>query len=108
MAMRSNTGNFEIRELKSLGKLISSAENLIKENENYWAGYPDLYMPFKNLLFFGSDGGGDMFAFAIQEDGQIHNNDVYRWVHDDDSRTWFAGHLEQFFEFFLKGIPKIK
>lgn len=33
MAMRSNTGNFEIRELKSLGKLISSAENLIKENK---------------------------------------------------------------------------
>jgi hypothetical protein len=60
--------------------------------------FRDLYMPFDHLLFFGDDGAGDQFAFAIHADGRIHKQDVYRWEHETDSRFWFAGRLEQFFE----------
>ncbi|HVR11303.1 MAG TPA: SMI1/KNR4 family protein, partial [Thermoanaerobaculia bacterium] len=59
--------------------------------------FRDLYMPFDHLLFFGDDGGGDQFAFAIQADGRIHNPDVFRWEHETDARSWFASHLESFF-----------
>lgn len=61
-------------------------------------GFRELYMPFDNLLFFGDDGGGDQFAFAIQMDREIHNPDIFRWEHETDSRIWFADHLRQFFE----------
>lgn len=60
-------------------------------------GFRNLYMPFDNLLFFGEDGGGDQFAFAIQMDGEIHKSDIFRWEHETDSRSWFADHLRQFF-----------
>ena len=40
--------------------------------------------------------------FAIHADGKIHKNDVYRWEHEDDARSWFAPHLEQFLEKRLK------
>jgi hypothetical protein len=65
-----------------------------RQNEEF----RDLYMPFTHLLFFGGDGGGDQFAFAIQMDGEIHNPDIFRWEHETDSRSWFAGHLGQFLE----------
>ena len=60
--------------------------------------FRDLYMPFDHLLFFGEDGSGDQFAFAIQADGTIHNPDIFRWEHETDSRSWFASHLKQYFE----------
>jgi SMI1-KNR4 cell-wall len=56
----------------------------------------ELYMPFDHLLFFGDDGGGNQFAFAIHADGHIHKPDVYQWEHETDARSWFAGHLESF------------
>lgn len=56
----------------------------------------ELYMPFDHLLFFGDDGGGNQFAFAIQADGHIHKSDVYQWEHETDARSWFAGNLESF------------
>ncbi len=62
----------------------------------------DLYMPFDHLLLFGSDAGCDHFAFAIHADGKIHKNDVYRWHHENDARSWFAPRLEQFLEKRLK------
>lgn len=60
--------------------------------------FRDLYMPFDHLLFFGDDGGGDQFAFAIHADGEIHKNDIFRWEHETDARSWYAGSLEQFLE----------
>jgi hypothetical protein len=59
--------------------------------------FRELYMPFDHLLFFGDDGGGNQFAFAIHADGQIHKPDVYQWEHETDARSWFAAHLESFF-----------
>jgi cell wall assembly regulator SMI1 len=64
--------------------------------------FRDLYMPFDHLLLFGTDAGSDHFAFAIQADGNIHKNDVFRWQHENDARSWFAPRLEQFLEKRLK------
>jgi hypothetical protein len=59
-------------------------------------------MSFDHLLFFGDDGGGNPFAFAILADGRIHKEDVFRWDHETDERAWFAGGLEGFIENRLK------
>ncbi len=60
--------------------------------------FRELYMPFDHLLFFGEDGGGDQFAFAVQADGEIHTPDIFCWEHETDARSWYASGLEQFFE----------
>ncbi len=65
-------------------------------------GFRELYMPFNNLLLFGAEVNSDHFAFAIQADGQVHNNDIFIWDHETDGRSWYAGHLEQFLEKQLK------
>jgi hypothetical protein len=60
-------------------------------------GFRCLYMPFENLLFFGDDGGGDLFAFAVQANGAINRPDIFRWDHETDARNWFASDLRDFF-----------
>lgn len=61
-------------------------------------GFKSLYMPFENLLFFGDDGGGDLFAFPVQADGCINQPDILRWDHETDGRVWFAPGLRTFFD----------
>jgi hypothetical protein len=55
-------------------------------------------MPFDHLLLFGAEVNSDHFAFPIQADGEIHNNDIFIWDHETDARSWYAGHLEEFLE----------
>jgi hypothetical protein len=57
----------------------------------------ELYMPFDCLLFFGNDGGGDQFGYAIL-DGVVRRDDIYRWNHENDSREWAAPTLRQYLE----------
>jgi len=81
-------------------RVIWSLDHLQEQNQQFrtTAGFQELYMPFDHLLLFGDHSGGDHFAFAIQADGQIHARDIFRWDHETDGRSWFAGHLEQFLE----------
>lgn len=58
------------------------------------ASIGELYMPFDSLLFFGDNGGGDQFAFARTGTG----SEIYVWDHEDDSRIWVAGGLDQYLE----------
>ena len=60
-------------------------------------GFRELYMPFENLLFFGGDGGGDLFAFAVQANGSVGRPDIFRWEHETDARTWFGAGFRDFF-----------
>ena len=87
------------------GPIWSLAE-IEKQNKEFriTASFRELYMPFNHLLLFGADVGSDHYAFAIQADGQIHKNDVFRWEHETDARSWFAGNLEQFLETQLKRV----
>ena len=64
--------------------------------------FRELYMPFDCLLFFGDDGGGDQFGYAIL-DGVIRRDDVYRWNHENDSRDWAALTLRQYLEWWATG-----
>ena len=84
--------------------LIWSVADIERFNQEFRtsASFRPLYMPFDHLLFFGQDGGGDQFAYAIHGDGQIHNEDIFLWEHESDARSWFAGRLEQFLEKRLK------
>jgi hypothetical protein len=80
--------------------VVWPAAEIVRQNREF-RGYEDfreLYMPFDHLLFFGADGGGDQFAYAIHADGNIAKRDVFRWDHETDGREWYAGHLEQYLE----------
>lgn len=85
-------------------RVIWSASHLEEQNRQFrtTAAFKDLYMPFDHLLLFGDHSGGDHFAFAIHADGQIHKRSIFRWDHETDGRSWFAGGLEQFLENRLK------
>ena len=80
--------------------VVWSVPQIEKQNRLFRTekSFRTLYMPFDHLLFFGEDGGGDQFAFPIHADGEIHKLDIFRWEHETDARSWYAGRLEQFFE----------
>jgi len=80
--------------------LVWSASKILEQNQMFRTNeaFKELYMPFDHLLFFGADGGGDQFAFAIHADGQIHKRDIFRWKHESDERIWLANRLEVLFE----------
>jgi hypothetical protein len=67
----------------------------------------DLYMPFDHLLFVADAGNGDQFAYSIRADGAIHHSDIFAWDHENDSRTWVAASLKQYFEWWENGSIKL-
>jgi hypothetical protein len=77
--------------------LIWPVQRIEADNTAFRANldFRDLYMPFDPLLFFGDQGGGDQFAFRILA-GTVQTPDVYEWVHENDSRQWFAGDLRDY------------
>ena len=84
--------------------VVWPASEIQKQNQMFRSDedFKELYMPFDHLLLFGAEVNSDHFAFAIQADGQIHNNDIFLWDHETDAREWYAAHLEQFLEKQLK------
>lgn len=68
--------------------------------------YKDCYMTFESLLFFADAGNGDFFGFSIIN-GHIQKDDIYVWNHEDDSRTWIAPSLEEFFNWWNDGSISI-
>ena len=80
-------------------RLVWPAESIAEANLSFRRNeeFAELYMPFDCLLFFGESGSGDQFAFPIQA-GEIRRPDIFIWEHETDSRSWFAGGLESFFE----------
>ncbi len=84
-----------------IGTPVWTATTILETNRLFRTEMTDLYMPFAGLLFFGDDGDGDQFAFRIVA-GEVDARSVYRWSHDDDSRTWFAGSLGALLERLLR------
>jgi hypothetical protein len=76
--------------------LIWSTDRLISDNLLFRESesFHELYMPFDALLFFADAGNGDQFAFPLTSTGV--RGDVFVWDHEDDSRRWYAGSLEQY------------
>ena len=81
-------------------EIIWSGAEIQQQNQLFRSDkdFKQLYMPFDHLLFFGSDGGGDQFAFAIHADNQIHKHDIFRWKHETDERIWLANSLQIMFD----------
>lgn len=79
-------------------EVVWSASELLRRNQEMRVAnsFRDLYMPFGSLLFFGDDGGGDLFAFGVQGNGSIGRPDIFRWEHETDGRIWFASSLKDF------------
>ena len=79
--------------------LIWSANKILEENINFRTNnnFKELYMPFENLLFFGSKINGDLFAFVILNN-EITRSDVFIWEHETDSRVWFASGLKKYLQ----------
>ncbi|HQR07869.1 MAG TPA: SMI1/KNR4 family protein [Gemmatales bacterium] len=86
--------------------LVWPAEMIVSENREYRSS-PDLkgqYMPFDHLLFIGEVGNGDLFAYPIMSDGNAcYKNDIFRWDHEMDNRSWVANNLEQYLRGFTDG-----
>ena len=89
--------------------LVWPVERIVSDNVDFRQNnnFLDIYMPFDYLLFFGDNGSGDLFAFPIMADGQIHRSDIFAWNHEDDSRTWAAPSLKLFFKWWAEGQIKI-
>ena len=60
-------------------------------------------MPFDPLLFFADTGNGDQFAFVLTPP----RDDIFVWDHETDSRTWAAGSLDQYLQWWVDGTLKI-
>jgi hypothetical protein len=87
-----------------IGTLIWPLERVIEENLNLRSDsvYKVNYMPFDHFLFFADSGFGDLFGFVIIN-GELHNNKIFVWNHEDDSRTWAAPSLKTFLEWWSQG-----
>ncbi|MEV0344131.1 SMI1/KNR4 family protein [Nonomuraea sp. NPDC050680] len=74
--------------------VIWPIDQLVRDNSTFrtFPDFKELYMPFDSLLFFGDNGGGDQFAYVVEPD----RHDIFVWDHENDSRQWVAGNLEEY------------
>jgi hypothetical protein len=77
-------------------KPVMCIEDIVARNEELRsnAAYSGLYMPFENLFFFGEEGNGDLYGFAVRKDGTYAYENVFEWNHENDSRSWKANGLK--------------
>jgi hypothetical protein len=106
-AVRDVQRALQARMSESLKDLYSSSDGLVdewgyeyvlpladlrRENEAFRREFRDLYMSFEDVLLFGQLGNGDMLFQPLVPD---ENENVFRWDHEDDSRTWYAADVER-------------
>jgi len=85
--------------------LVWPLARIIEDNLSFRSNpdFAELYMPFSPLLFFADAGNGDQFAFVQTP----RRDDVFVWNHEDDSRTWVAGSLDEYLQRWLDGTLRI-
>jgi hypothetical protein len=74
----------------------------IAADNGFFRTEPDfarIYMPFAPLVFFADGGNGDHFALLAE----IDRDDVFVWNHEDDSRSWVAGNLATYLDWWITG-----
>ena len=77
--------------------LLPAAEIVARNQElRTFPDFGSLYWSFDQILFVGEDGSGDLFGYRLLP-GDEERNDIYRWEHEDDSRSWFALSLSDYF-----------
>jgi hypothetical protein len=87
------------------GTFVWSAKDIVRRNLEMrtYRRFRKLYMPFEPLLFFGDEGNGDLYFFAIL-DGKIRNGSVFRWDHENDNRTDDYSCLQAFVDDFVNSL----
>ena len=78
--------------------VVLPAKEIVARNQEMRT-YPDfgsLYWSFDQILFVGEEGSGDFFGYRLLP-GDEERKDIYRWEHEDDSRSWFALSLSDYF-----------
>lgn len=77
--------------------LIWPVDEIIEQNRHFRSSraFAELYAPFTDLLFFGAEGNGDLFAYRVGE-GRVADTSVYEWDHETDARVRFASGLEDY------------
>ena len=64
--------------------------------------YSKYYKSFIDLLFFADAGNGDRFALPIVR-GEVRQEPVFAWDHEDDTRKTIAPSLKRYLEGWLSG-----
>ncbi|ARF77870.1 SMI1/KNR4 family protein [Kitasatospora aureofaciens] len=73
---------------------VWTVEQIVEQNLLFRSdeSFARLYMPLDPFLFFGDNGGGDLFAFVQKPE----RPDVFVWEHESDSRRWVANDLRDY------------
>lgn len=84
--------------------VVWSAEDIVDQNHEmrHTAAFATLYMRFEDLLFFGADGGGDLFGYRILDGRIVETSWIYRWRHETDSREWFASDMDDYLRRYIR------
>ena len=82
-----------------IGYLIWPIERTIETNTEVRTQpyFTEIYQSFDQWLFFSDAGNGDMFGF-LNTQGKFETSNIFRWDHEDDSRTKVAPDLQTFIE----------
>lgn len=85
------------------GALVWPLETMLEENL-FWRtneDYRGMYMPFDNVVIFGSPGTGARFILGVTGTKKMRH-DIYLWNNYEDSRSWCAPDLKTYLERWLK------
>jgi hypothetical protein len=79
------------------GEVVFGVQEIARHNHEMrtFADFPELYMPFDCLLFFGSEGNGDLYGFRVLSGG-ADDLFVFMWDHESDSRSAVAFGLAKY------------
>ncbi len=85
--------------------LVWPLARIVRDNLSFRTkpDFRSTYMPFEPLLFFADAGNGDQFAFSWKSG----RNEIYAWDHENDSRMWVAGSLDQYLQWWLDGTIRL-
>ncbi|MCU7731175.1 SMI1/KNR4 family protein [Actinoplanes sp. KI2] len=74
--------------------VVWTAKRIAEDNARFRAdaSFAELYQPFDGLLFFGDNGGGDQFAFVVDDP----RAGVVVWEHETDCRRKVADGLADY------------
>lgn len=77
--------------------LVWPVDEIIAQNRHFRSSkaFAELYAPFTDLLFFGAEGNGDLFAYRVT-DGRVADTSIYEWDHETDDRARFASDLKEY------------
>lgn len=77
--------------------LVWPVDEIIEQNRHFRSSkaFAELYAPFTDLLFFGAEGNGDLFAYRVTE-GRVADTAIHEWDHETDGRAVIASDLKDY------------